>query len=82
MLLAEVDHVYRVIYMFQNIANDDEVELAVFGVLFVKDVVVFVESAWNLVRGLHIFAVFGLDGDLVGVFRVKNAVSAGSGSDF
>ena len=81
-LFAEVDHVNGVVYMFQNVANDNQVELAVFGVLLVEYVVVFVEPARNLVGRLHVFSVFGLDGDFIGVFGVKHAVSAGAGSDF
>lgn len=82
MLFAEVDHVNGIIYMFQNIANDDEVEFSVFGVLLVEDVVVFIKTACNFVGRLHVFSVFGLNGDLVCVFGVKNAVSAGACSDF
>ena len=81
-LFAEVDHVNGVVYMFQNVANDNQVELAVFGVLLVKNMVVFVKTARYLVGRLHVFSVFGLNGDFIGVFGVKNAVSAGAGSDF
>ena len=82
MLFAEVDHVNGIVYMFQDIANDNEVELAVFGVLLVKNMVVFIKTAYNFVGRLHVFSVFGLDGDFVSVFGVKNAVSAGACSDF
>ena len=57
MLLAEIDEVYRIVHMFQHVAHDYQVELAVFFIVFVKHMVVFVKTAREIIRRLAVGTV-------------------------
>ena len=82
MLFAEIDEVNRIVHMFQHIAHDHEIKLFVFGVLFVKHVVVFVKTARNLVNRMRIGAIFRFNRHLVSVFRINYIVQSGASTNF
>ena len=68
--------------MFQDIAHDHQVKLAVFGIFLIKSMMVFVEAPRDLVNRLCIGTLFGFDSDLVRILGVNNVIHSGARPNF